>query len=148
MATSQTFQPGLLNAERFDVSDRSERERRNAATARELFQSLARGDGKWLYSKLTPDGETWVLGLTPEMLKGIRADPGQLGVVFPQGMRFGITRVVAEGDKVCVEFTDEAITQHGDEYLNNGVSVIEFAADGRIAAYREYVNPELLRKAF
>ena len=131
---------GLFHAERLECAGRSATEIRNAATARAVFEGLARSDFNALYSRLAPDATVEIIGLTPEKLGAHAANPNLIPETFPHGMSFTILQAVAEGDRVFVEWDDEAQTGKGRTYRNRGMSLFRFGADGRIVDYREHLD--------
>ena len=91
---------------------------------------------------MAPKAAFWVLGLTPEKLGAHGLNPNFIAELFPDGMQFDILQAVAEGNRVVVEWKDEAITKGGLRYENNGVSLFTFDDEGRIVNYREYIDPD------
>lgn len=57
----------------------------------------------------------------------------------PDAATFDTRNVVADGDRVVVEWTIHARTSAGDPYDNDYVAIFELR-DGRIAAMREYLD--------
>ena len=131
---------GLFYAERLDAAGRTATEVRNVATVRAVFEGLGRSDFGALYSRLAPDATTEVVGLTPEKLGVHASNPNFIPETFPHGMRFTVRQAVAEGDRVFVEWDDEAVTAKGRNYVNVGVSLFRFDAEGRIVDYREHID--------
>jgi ketosteroid isomerase-like protein len=131
---------GLFHAERLDCAGRTATESRNVATARAVFEGLARSDFSALYSRLAPDATVEVVGLTPERLGVHATNPNLVPETFPNGMCFTVLQAVAEGDRVFVEWEDEAQTGKGRSYRNRGLSLFRFDADGRIVDYREHID--------
>ena len=133
---------GLFHAERLDAVGRTAAEVRNVATVRAVLEGLGRSDFGALYSRLAPDAAVAVVGLTPEKLGVHAANPNFIPETFPNGMRFTVLQAIAEGDRVFVEWEDEAVTAKGRPYRNEGVSLFHFDVEGRIVAYREHIDVE------
>ena len=57
-------------------------------------------------------------------------------------MRFEVKLAFAEGNRVCVQWDDEAETSTGHHYRNRGLSLFEFNEDGKITHYYEYFDPD------
>lgn len=131
----------VLDIERFDVPGRSEREQRNAARAREIFLAFARCDFGYLFANLAPDGQVEVVGLTPERMGRHAGNPNLIPELFTEGMCFRILATIAEGDTVCVRWEDEAPTSTGKTYRNQGVTILRFDDEGRVAHSVEYLDP-------
>jgi ketosteroid isomerase-like protein len=135
-------EPGVTHAERLEAAGRTAGEERNVATVREIIKGFAASDFTVLRSKLAPNASTWVVGFSAETLGKNFGDPGFVPRLFNNGMCFDIKQVAAEGNVVCVEWDDEAITSRGDRYHNTGVSLFTFDDSGNVLAYREYINPQ------
>ena len=133
---------GVTNIERLDAHGRTAEEARNVATVREIFEGFSRSDFTVLRSKMADGASTWVVGFSAETLGSNFGDPAFVPKLFCNGMHFDIKQAAAEGNLVCVEWDDEAITSRGDRYHNTGVSLFTFDGDGKILSYREYINPQ------
>ncbi|KAA0239178.1 hypothetical protein EDM76_03720 [bacterium] len=134
---------GISGAEQFQsATPRSQPVQRNVETARAILDGLSRGEWDILRTHLAPGGSTWVLGFTPERLAKHVRSPNFIAETFPNGVSFEIKAVVAEGNRVVVEWDDEADTSTGKHYENNGVSIFTFDEEGRLASYHEYIDPE------
>lgn len=133
--------PGVTNVERLEAAGRSSAEQRNVATVRAIFEAFARSDFTVLRTNLAASGTTWVIGLTPERLGERANDPSMVPNLFCNGMHFDIKQAGAEGDRVFVEWEDEALTSGGKIYRNTGVSIFRFDTAGKVESYHEYIDP-------
>lgn len=124
------------------ASPRLPQETRNMETVRTIFEGLSRGEWGALAAHMAPGGKTWVLGFTPERLARHVRSTNFIAETFPDGVRFDIKASVAEGNRIVVEWDDEAEASTGKHYENNGVSIFTFDDDGRITSYHEYIDPE------
>lgn len=132
---------GVTNVERLEASGRTAAEQRNVATVRAIMEGFSRSDFTVLAGNLAPTGSTWVIGLTPERLGEHASDPAMVPNLFCNGMLFDIKQAGAEGNRVFVEWEDEALTSKGDTYRNTGVSIFTFDENGKVTSYREYIDP-------
>jgi len=57
----------------------------------------------------------------------------------PDSTRVEVTRTLAEGDDVVIEWTSRARTRRGDPYENHCIGVFTIA-HGKIKAVREYMD--------
>jgi hypothetical protein len=117
----------------------------NKAAVRRLFEAMNAGDGSAIADAYADDGEVWTMGRT--LISGrfggaqIRAAAGAIFEAFPQGIRFEILGMVAEGDKVAVEATSRGQHVSGQVYTNEYHFLVEFR-DGRIHRLKEYMDTE------
>ena len=65
--------------------------------------------------------------------------------LLPNGLKFNVRNMLAQGDVVIVEWEDSGITKDGMLYENTGIQVFEFKG-GKIQTMREYIEPENLNK--
>ena len=59
----------------------------------------------------------------------------------PESIRITVTSLIAEGDRVALEWTSRAITAAGEDYENRCAGVFT-VRDGRITAVREYMDTQ------
>jgi hypothetical protein len=64
----------------------------------------------------------------------------------PGSIRIEITSLLAEGDRVAMEWTSRARTVRGEPYENHCIGVFT-VRDGRIAGVREYMDTQYAAKA-
>ncbi|MDG2303262.1 MAG: nuclear transport factor 2 family protein [Candidatus Binatia bacterium] len=135
-----SIETGVIYPERFEGTDRTEAEERNIAIVKEVFEAYSRTDFAFLNTKTIPDAEVGVAWLTPERIRAHTDDLNFVAKTFTNGMRFEIQNVVVDGNKICVQWHDEAETAHGKIYTNDGLSIFVFEDDGRVRSYLEYVD--------
>jgi uncharacterized protein len=58
-----------------------------------------------------------------------------------------VTRTIAEGDDVVIEWTSRALTATGDPYENHCIGVFT-VAHGKIVAVREYMDTGYAQRQF
>lgn len=135
-------EPGFIHAERLEGAGRSDAEQRNVALVRQIFEALARSEFDFLYANMAEGGVVDVIGLTPEKMGEAGKNPNLIPETFDHGMRFEVQRALAEGNRVCVQWDDEAETSKGHKYSNRGLSLFEFNDEGKITHYYEYFDPD------
>ena len=135
-------EPGFIYPERLEGSGRTEKEQRNVALVRQVFEALARSDFDFLYANMTENGVVEVIGLTPEKMGAPGKNPKLIPETFDHGMRFEVQRALVEGNRVCVQWEDQAETSKGFNYSNRGLSLFEFNDEGKITHYFEYFDPD------
>jgi ketosteroid isomerase-like protein len=62
--------------------------------------------------------------------------------LFDGPLRFDLAWVGIDGDRAVAQWTNAGRTRDGTEYANRGVTVIRFAADGRIVEIQDYLDTE------
>jgi ketosteroid isomerase-like protein len=105
-----------------------------------------KGNMEQVMAMLAPDATWWVIG-DPAKVKvaGTRTRAQierflknvQRG--FPEGLKYEILGVTAEGERVAVEATSTARMSNGADYANRYHFLIK-VRDGRIAEMREYMD--------
>ena len=133
---------GLIHPERLEAAGRSAAETRNMALVRRIFEALARCEFEFLYANMAENGVVNVIGLTPEKMGEPGRNPNLIPDTFTKGMRFVIQNALSEGNRVCVQWEDEAETSKGALYRNQGLSLFVFNEEGRITHYYEYFDPD------
>lgn len=113
----------------------------NKQVALRFIEAMGLNDTEGARDCMAPEGVAIAMGTTKfagvrpreTMLQGIDA----FKQIMPEGLRFTISSVTAEGDRVIVEATGNAITSDGKPYRNDYCKVFTFA-DGRILELKEY----------
>lgn len=113
----------------------------------EFFAALNEGNVDTLLKLYDEEGTCWTSGNT--LISGtmttaqIVQGAGAVFDVFPQGLRFIIKAMTAEGDRVAVEA--ESIGEHvsGVTYNNHYHFLFEFR-DGRVLRLKEYMDTEMV----
>ena len=120
-------------------------EQQNKQHAQAFFDAMNRGDAKALVDAYTDDGQLVTMGNT--LISGtyskaqIAAAAGSIFQVFPQGIRFTIKAMTAEGDRVAVEAESEGLHASGKLYSNQYHFLCRFR-DGKLVEFKEYMDTE------
>lgn len=118
----------------------------NKKRVREFFAALSRGDLQTVLDAYADDGVCWTAGSLP--ISGTRTKselaPFMEGVIgaFPDGIRFTITGLVAEGERVAVEATSDGSHASGHDYHNEYHFLFRFR-EGKIVEFKEYLDTKL-----
>ena len=119
----------------------------NKAFVRDFFDALNTGDAGRIVGAYAEDGCVETMGNT--LISGvscrddIAASVAAIYDVFPGGLRFTITDMTAEGDRVAVEAFSEGEHVSGQTYNNQYHFLFELA-DGKLKRLREYMDTELV----
>jgi ketosteroid isomerase-like protein len=119
----------------------------NKAFVRDFFDALNAGDAQRILDAYAEDGCVETMGNT--LISGISYTddiaPAVAAIydVFPSGLRFTITGMTAEGDRVAVEAFSEGEHVSGQTYNNQYHFLFEMA-DGKLKRLREYMDTELV----
>jgi ketosteroid isomerase-like protein len=126
----------------------------NKRIVRNNFEELAKGNGAPLLESLADDVQWTIIGTSvlSRTFDGKQAVIEGLLVPFREALVDGhihihVDNLVAEGDYVVVQGHGEAMTKRGVAYNNTYCWVYRFR-DGRIAALTEYLDTELVTRAF
>ncbi|MDM4772037.1 nuclear transport factor 2 family protein [Solimonas sp. SE-A11] len=120
-------------------------EQRNKQAAQAFFDILNRGDVPALIAAYAEDGRCVTMGNT--LISGtysrdqIAAAAGGIYQVFPQGIRFTIKAMTAEGERVAVEAESEGAHVSGQVYTNQYHFLMRFR-DGKVVEFKEYMDTE------
>ena len=118
-------------------------EERNKQLARDFVDAISRADIDAIVTAYAPDGVCWTAGTLPisgtSTAEQIADAARGVLTVFPDGLRFTIHAMTAEGDRVAIEA--ESYGQHvsGKTY-NNQYHFVLRARDGKIVEWREYMD--------
>jgi hypothetical protein len=118
-------------------------EARNKALARRFVDAISRADVDAIVAAYAPDGSCWTSGTMP--ISGTfgvdRVAAASRGVltVFPEGLRFTIHALTAEGDRVAIEAESYGKHVSGKIY-NNKYHFVLRARGGKIVEWREYMD--------
>jgi ketosteroid isomerase-like protein len=122
---------------------RASLERRNKALARRFVDAISRADVEAIVAAYAPDGTCWTSGTLP--ISGTfgvdRVAAASRGVltVFPEGLRFTIHALTAEGERVAIEAESYGRHVSGKIY-NNKYHFVLRARGGKIVEWREYMD--------
>ena len=114
---------------------------------RDFFAALNAGDVDAIVNAYADDGCVQTMGST--LISGtfskpeIAASAGAIFEVFPQGLKFEICDMVAEGEKVAVEAVSEGEHVSGQTYSNEYHFLFEFR-DGKLLKLKEYMDTEMI----
>jgi len=115
----------------------------NKQLAREFMDAIARADVQAIQAAFAPDGVCWTAGSMP--ISGTfnrdqvaEAARGVLGV-FPEGLKFTIKSITAEGDRVAIEAESHGRHKSGRIYANQYHFLMR-VRDGKIAEWKEYMD--------
>lgn len=117
----------------------------NKDTVTRFFDALNEGDTRTIVNAYADDGCVETKGTT--LISGvfnkeqIAASAGAIFEVFPKGLSFEITGMVAEGEKVAVEATSRGEHISGQIYSNEYHFLFEFR-DGKLLRLKEYMDTE------
>jgi ketosteroid isomerase-like protein len=117
----------------------------NKAIVARFFEAMNGGDVQFIVDAYAEDGCLQTMGNT--LISGIFSrdqvsqSAGGIFEVFPEGIRFEILDMVAEGDKVAVEATSEGKHVSGATYSNEYHFLFEFR-DGKLVRLKEYMDTE------
>lgn len=120
-------------------------EQRNKQAAQAFFDILNRGDVPALIAAYAEDGRCVTMGNT--LISGtysrdqIASAAGGIYQVFPQGIRFTIKAMTAEGERVAVEAESEGAHVSGQVYTNQYHFLMRFR-DGKVVEFKEYMDTE------
>ena len=118
----------------------------NKRLVRRLFECLSQGDTKAVLDLYAEDASVWTAGslafsgrrskqeVTP-LMEGILS-------AFPEGLRFTIHGMTAEGDRVAVEAESRGLHASGKLY-NNLYHFLLVVREGKVREFKEYLDTEL-----
>ncbi len=118
---------------------------RNKQAAKDFFAAMNRGDTPAILEAYTEDGRLVTMGNT--LISGtytkadIKAAAGLVMGAFPQGIRFDVLGMIAEGDRVAVEAESYGRHSSGAIY-NNHYHFLMLFRDGKIVEFKEYLDTE------
>ena len=116
---------------------------RNRQLAREFIDAITRADVAALDRLYADDFELWTAGNLPfsgshdkkEALEGMK----MIGSMFPKGLRFTITGMTVEGERVAIEAESDGVHASGHPY-HNQYHFLMIVRDGRIRKFKEYMD--------
>ncbi len=115
----------------------------NKAVAREFFGALNRRDGKRVLELYAEDGVCWTAGNLPfsgtHTLEEMGPIMAEILGGFPDGLKFTLHGLTAEGDRVAIEAESYGEHKSGKIY-NNRYHFLMILKDGRIKEFREYMD--------
>lgn len=116
---------------------------RNKALARAFVDAISRADVDAIVAAYAPDGTCWTAGTMPISgrfgVDQVAAASRGVLTVFPEGLRFTIQALTAEGDRVAIEAESYGKHASGKVY-NNQYHFLMRVRDGKIVEWREYMD--------
>jgi ketosteroid isomerase-like protein len=118
-------------------------EARNKALARRFVDAISRADVDAIVAAYAHDGTCWTSGTMPISgtfgVDQVAAASRGVLTVFPEGLRFTIHALTAEGDRVAIEAESYGKHVSGKTY-NNKYHFVLRARGGKIVEWREYMD--------
>ncbi|GAB3270305.1 nuclear transport factor 2 family protein [Parahaliea aestuarii] len=121
------------------------KEQTNKTIVTQFFDALNAGDVNSVVNTYSPDGSVHTMGNT--LISGeagyseLHDAIGKIFTVFPDGLRFTVHGMVAEGEKVAVEASSQGEHVSGQSYENDYHFLFEFS-DGKLMKLKEYMDTE------
>jgi uncharacterized protein len=119
----------------------------NKHLAKELVAAMNRADTQWFLDNYADDVLVWTMGNTLISGKYNKAQVAgfadSIFDVFPDGIKFTIHGMVAEGDTVAMETESYGVHVSGKPYNNFYHMVVKFR-NGQITLLKEYLDTELV----
>lgn len=119
----------------------------NKQLAKELVAAMNRADTQWFLNNYADDVLVWTMGNT--VISGqynkeqVAEFADSIFDAFPNGIKFTIHGMVAEGDAVAME--TESIGEHvSGRIYNNFYHMLVKFRDGKITLLKEYLDTELV----
>jgi len=114
---------------------------RNKKVVLEFIEAFSRGDGEATKACLAPDARAVAKGFgklsSTRSFEDIVANAAAFKELIPTGLRPTIKSIIAEGDRVAVEFEGDATLANGERYCNQYCFVFSLQ-DGKIDLFHEY----------
>ena len=120
----------------------------NKKITKEFFEALSNGSDEYL-DFYTNESIIWTAG--NNAIGGTRTKEEVVSfaqnilAAFPTGIKFNITGITAEGDRVAVEIDGEAVHASGETY-NNQYHFLLIIKDEKILELKEYMDTQLAAK--
>ncbi len=115
----------------------------NKALARRFIAAISRADVDAIVAAYAPDGTCWTSGTMPISgtfgVDQVAAASRGVLTVFPDGLRFTIHALTAEGPRVAIEAESYGKHVSGKIY-NNKYHFVMRARGGKIVEWREYMD--------
>ena len=121
----------------------------NKQIARDLMDALSSGEAERILALYSDDVSVWTAGSLPFSGPHDRSEvtalcEGLLGA-FPEGLRFRIRALTAEGERVAIEAEGLGTHASGRVYHQH-YHFLLVIRDGKIAQMKEYFDTELARE--
>ena len=117
--------------------------RENKKIAEQFFAALNRLDSGALGELYADDAVLWTAGTLPFSGNHSKAEALQMTdavlAFFPDGLRFTITGITAEGERVAVEAESDGRHASGKHY-HNYYHFLMVIRDGKVREFKEYMD--------
>jgi ketosteroid isomerase-like protein len=119
----------------------------NKKLATELVDAMNRSDTQWFLDNYADDVIVWTMGNT--LISGKYSKDQVAGFAdsifdaFPNGIKFTIHSMIAEGDTVAMETESLGAHVSGMSYNNFYHMLVKFR-DGKITLLKEYLDTEMV----
>jgi ketosteroid isomerase-like protein len=114
---------------------------RNKKVVLEFIEAFSRGDGEATKACLAPGACAVAKGFgklsSTRSYEDMVANAAAFKELIPTGLRPNVKSVIADGDRVAVEFEGDATLANGERYCNQYCFVFTLQ-DGRIKVLHEY----------
>ena len=115
----------------------------NKRLAEEFFAALNRADSAAIAKLYADDGVLWTAGALPFSGRFTKAQAiqgmDQILSLFPEGLKFTITGMTAEGERVAIEAESHGRHVSGRMY-HNQYHFLMIIRNGRVAEFKEYMD--------
>ena len=121
----------------------------NKELARRFLDILSRADVEAAAALYADEFELWTAGTLPfsgskDRAQALAGMPAILGL-FPDGLRFEVRALTAEGERVAIEAVSDGATAQGVRYQQTYHFLMKVRG-GKIVAFREYMDTERARR--
>jgi ketosteroid isomerase-like protein len=120
---------------------------RNKDIARKFFEDMSNGNVAAIIEAYDDEVKIHTMGNT--LISGVvnktqaKQFAGQVLGAFPEGIRFQVHNLTAEGDRVAIE-AESFATHVSGKYYNNKYHFFMRLRDGLITEFKEYMDTEMV----
>jgi len=120
---------------------------RNKQVARAFIENMSNNNIAAIIESYDDDVKIYTMGNT--LISGVvnktqaKEFAGQVLGAFPQGIRFEVHNLTAEGDRVAIE-AESFATHVSGKYYNNKYHFFMRLKDGLITEFKEYMDTEMV----
>ena len=120
----------------------------NKQIARDFMHALSSGDAHRILACYTDDATVWTAGALP--FSGLHTNEEVVGLcegllgAFPEGLKFSVKDMTAEGERVAIEAEGLGTHASGKVYHQH-YHFLLVIRDGKVAEMKEYFDTELAR---
>ena len=130
------------------MDQRTEPAERNRKLVREWFDLFCTFDAARYEVMVEPDAYYKVAHSEFHGREGFGTVAKMARFLYPNGLKFEITDMVAEGNKVATRVTTRAVTNKGEDYENYYAVHFLISEDGRIAELYEFTDTAYAHEKF